>query len=87
MKDKLDKWINEGSGWIIETVKGLYNNTSNYESLSDSSYIPLPKELNNSIKCLTDIKNKNLKCFMWRHIRSINPQNKNAERINKKDKE
>ena len=24
---------------------------------------------------------------MWCHIRLINPQNKNAERINKKDKE
>ena len=45
-----------------------------------SSYIPLPKELNNSMKGL------NVKCFMWCHIRLINPPNKNAERINKQDK-
>ena len=39
------------------------------------------------MKGLINIKNKDLKCFMWCHIRLINPQNKNAERINKKDKE
>ena len=39
------------------------------------------------MKGLINIKNKDLKCFMWCHIRLINPQNKNAERINKKYKE
>ena len=38
------------------------------------------------MKGLMNIKNKDLKCFMWCHIRLINPQNKNAERINKQDK-
>ena len=37
------------------------------------------------MKGLIKIKNKDLKCLMWCHIRLINPQNKNAERINKKD--
>ena len=85
LKHKLDKWINEGSGWIIEKVEWLC--TSYYEPLSDSSYIPLPKELNNSMKSLINIKNKDLKCFMWCDIRFINPQNENGERINEKDKE
>ena len=38
------------------------------------------------MKALINIKNKDLKCFMWFHIRLINPKNKNAERINKEDK-
>ena len=38
------------------------------------------------MKGLMNIKNKDLKCLMWCHIRLINPQNKNAERINKQDK-
>ena len=38
------------------------------------------------MKALINIKNKDLKCFMWFHIRLINSQNKNAERINKEDK-
>ena len=37
------------------------------------------------MKALININEKDLKCFMWFHIRLINPQNKNAERINKED--
>ena len=82
----LDIWINEGSGWIIDKIEGLYINVANYEPLSGSSYIPLPKALNNSMKGLINLKNKDHKCFMWCHVRLINPQNRNAERINKQDK-
>ena len=85
--NRIGQWTNESSGWIIDKVEGLYINTANYERLLGSSYMPLPKELNNSMKALINIKNKDLKCFMWCHIRLINPQNKNAERISKKDKE
>ena len=81
------QWTSEGSGRIIDNVERFYINIANYEPLSDSSFIPLPKELNNSMKGLIKIKNKDLKCLMWCHIRLINPQNKNAERINKKDKD
>ena len=38
------------------------------------------------MKGLTNLKNKDHKCFMWCHVRLINPQNRNAERINKQDK-
>ena len=65
----------------------LYINVTNYEPLSGSSYIPLPKILNNSKKGLINIKNKDYKCFMWCHVRLINPQNRNAERIKKQDKQ
>ena len=64
----------------------LYINVTNYEPLSGSSYIPLPKILNNSKKSLINIKNKDYKCFMWCHVRLINPQNRNAKRIHKGDK-
>ena len=76
----------EGSGWIIDRVENFYINTANYEPLSGSSYIPLPKELNNSMKGLINIKNKDLKCFLWCHIRLINPTKTLPERINKKMK-
>ena len=39
------------------------------------------------MKGLNNIKNKDLKCFMWCHIRLINPTDSHPERINKKDKE
>ena len=60
----LVKWINEGSGWITEKFEGLYINVANYEPLSGSSYIPLPKALNNSMKGLINLKNKDHQCVM-----------------------
>ena len=38
------------------------------------------------MKDLINVKNKDHKCFMWCRLRLINPQNRNAERINKQDK-
>ena len=73
-------------GSVIDEINGLYINISNYEPLLGGSYIPLPKALNNSMKDLINLKNKDHKCFMWFHVRLINPQNRNAERINKQDK-
>ena len=64
----LEIWINEGSGWVIYEIKGLYINISNSEPLLGGSYIPLLKALNNSMKGLINLKNKNHKCFLWCHV-------------------
>ena len=42
---RLDNWINEGSGWIIEDVYIQYLNVSSYSPLIGSTYIKLPNEL------------------------------------------
>ena len=82
----LDIWINEKFAWTIDQIDGLYINTSNYELLLVGSYIPLPKVLNNSMKVLLNLKNKDHKCFMWSHVRLINATNSHPERTNKPDK-
>ena len=79
----LNIWINESSGWTIEQTDGLSINTSYYKPLLGGSYIPLPKVLNNSMKSLINLKNKNHKYFMWCHVRLINLQNRNECRKNK----
>ena len=61
--------------------KGLYINISNYQPLLGGSYISLQKALNNSMKVLINLKNKNRKCFTWCHVGLINPQNRNVEII------
>ena len=38
------------------------------------------------MKGLINLKNKDVKCFKWCHIRFINPQSKNSDRINKQGK-
>ena len=51
-----------------------------------SSYIELPAKLRNSKKGLINIKNKDNECFRWCHIRHLNPQEKDPQRIKKYDK-
>ena len=82
----IDVWINNGSGWIIELNESKYINISTYRPLSRSSYMELPVELRSPKKGLTNIKNKDEKCFLWCHVRQINLLNKHPERILKNDK-
>ena len=83
---RIDNWINEGSGWIIESIKAEYANISVCSPLSGSTYIELPVELRNSTKTLINIKNNNNKCFRWCHNRHLNPLKTHPERIKKADK-
>ena len=77
----IDAWINEGSGWIVESIESQYINISTYKPLLGSSYIDLPIELRNPRKGLINIKNKDQKCFLWYRVRHINPSKENPERI------
>ena len=54
----IDAWINEGSGWIVESIESQYINISTYRPLSGSSCINLPIELRNPRKGLITIKIK-----------------------------
>ena len=56
-------WINEGSGWIVESIESQYINISTYRPLSGSPYINLPVELKSPRKRLINIKNKDQKIF------------------------
>ena len=42
---RIDCWINEGSGWIIESIESQHIDISTYGSLLGNSYINLPIEL------------------------------------------
>ena len=83
----IDKWISEGSGWVIDRIDSHYINVTTYTPLHGSNHIELPTELKNSKKGLINIKNKDDECFRWCHIRYLNPQAKDPQRIKKVDKE
>ena len=81
----ISQWVSEGSGWTVESIESHHLNIANYSPLKGSSYIELPPEIKNP-KSLINIKNEDNECFRWCHIRHLNPQNKNPQRINKIDK-
>ena len=83
---RIDNWINEASGWIVELIESRYINISTYRLLSGRSYVKLPAELRTSKKGLINIKNNDEKCFLWCHVRHINPVNMHPEKITPEDK-
>ena len=80
---RIDAWINRGSGWIIESIELQYINISTYRPLVGSSYIDLPIELKHPRKRLINIKSNDQKCFLWCHVRHINPVKDHPGRITK----
>ena len=86
--NKIADWISEGSNWVIELILDHYLNIIAYTPLRGSSYIPLPKELQNSMLGLINPKNlDDNECFRWCHNRKLSPEKKNPQRITLKDKE
>ena len=82
----IDKWVSEGSGWVIDRIDSHYINVTLYKPLNGSSYMELPTELRKLKKGLINIKNKDNECFRWCHIRHLKPQTEHPERIKKVDK-
>ena len=78
---RINAWINRGSGWIIESIESQYINISTYRPLAGNSYIDLPIELKHPKKGLINIKNNDQECFLWCHIRHINPSKDHPRRI------
>ena len=85
--DLFDKWISEGSGWVLDKLDDDFINVNQYNPLSGSSYIKLPPKLANSRKGLVNIKNNDNECFRWCHVRHMDPNIRNPQRINKMDKD
>ena len=85
--NKIADWLSEGSNWVIELILDHYLNIIGYTPLRGSSYLPLPKELKNSMKGLINLQNEDEKCFLWCHVRHLNPEKKHPERIKLTDKE
>ena len=81
---KIDNWINQGSGWIAESIEGFYLNVSSCSPLIASTYIELPDELNSKKELINIDDNK---CFLWCHSKHLNLIDKNPQRVTKKDKE
>ena len=55
---RIGRWINRGSGYIIDGVNEHYINVVKYDPLRGNSYIPLPPELQHPRKGLINIQNE-----------------------------
>ena len=56
----IDIWINNGSGWNVESMESQYIDFSTYRLLSESCYMDLPVALRIPRKGLISIKSKDV---------------------------
>ena len=59
----IDVWINNGSGWNVESIESQYINISTYRPLSGSSYMDLPVKLKSPKKRINQLQNQRSKMF------------------------
>lgn len=80
----VSKFIQKGSGFTITSVDEHYLNVAQYKPIKGSTFIPLPKELQNPKKGLINIQNKkDNECFRSCHTRFLNSQEKDPQRVKK----
>ena len=84
----IQKIFGKGSGWIIDSVIQHNINIWKYNPLAGSSYIKLPKELDQPRKGLINIEkiDDNEWC-KWSLVRYLNPADCTPARITKADKD
>ena len=89
IKHVIENFFNKGSGWMFDEIRDIWIRRSKYDPLAASSFIPLPEELNNSMKRVINITNQGKDdCFKCCHVRLINPRKSHPERVtSKRDKE
>ena len=81
--ENLATFLRRGSGWRLHSIIRLELHTVSYNPLRGETWVSLPKELANK-KAIINMKNKNIKCFMWCVLRALNPKGENPERLDKK---
>ena len=59
----IDVWINNGSGWNVESIESQYINISTYRPLAGSSYMDLPVELKSPKKRTNQHQKQRSKMF------------------------
>ena len=84
--NRIARWISKGSGWVIVSIHKLYFNVVSYVPLKGRSYFPLPGELRHHRKGLINLQNDDDKCFLWCHVRHLNPIENNPQRVKETDK-
>ncbi|CAB3989883.1 Gastrula zinc finger, partial [Paramuricea clavata] len=83
---RIETFQNLGSNWIILNIESHYVNIAMYKPLKGSSYMKLPEDISNPKCGLINMKNNDDRCFLWSHVRHLNPKTRRATTITRKDR-
>ena len=86
IEERIQNFNQRGSNWRFERVLSLDIHFTDFIPLRGSTFIPLPKKIRDK-KAVINMKNDDGQCFKWSVTRSLNPVEKNSERITKELKD
>ncbi|CAB4010085.1 Gastrula zinc finger [Paramuricea clavata] len=84
---RIETFQNLGSNWIILNIESHYVNIAMYKPLKGSSYLKLPRDISNPKCGLINMKNDDNMCFLWSHVRHLNPKVRRATTITQEDRD
>lgn len=76
-----DKFISEGSGWVVDRIKNVTLHIATYDPIGGSSYVQTPKWVANKGATLNIVNHDNL-CFLYSVLAASHPQKGHANRLN-----
>ena len=65
LQERLEKFVNLGSGWVLVQVETVWIDVAKYEPLNGASYLLLPKELRNKNCIINPINKQDSLCFYY----------------------
>ena len=86
IEEKIQNFNQRRFNWRFERVLSLDIHFTDFIPLRGSTFIPLPRKITTK-KAVINMKNDDDQCFKWSVTRSLNPVEKNSERITKELKD
>ena len=77
---RIENFVQNGSGWILNTLKTLWLDVAKYEPIKGSSYLPLPDSLKNK-RAVINVKNDDDHCLRYTLRAALFPTNNHPERL------
>ena len=77
---RIENFVQNGSGWKLNTLKTLWLDVAKYEPIKGSSYLPLPDSLKNK-RAVINVKNDDDHCLRYALRVALFPTNNHPERL------
>ena len=84
--ERIEEFVQNGSGWKIDSLTTLWIDFAKYEPIKGSSYIPLPDVLKNK-RAVINIKNDDDNCLRYTLRSALFPAKHNIEKVSSYPKE
>ena len=80
---RLDAYMEEGSGWTLDSVVNITIHMAAYNPLHGATYLPTPKKLDDRKAIVNVYNTDNNECFVWAVLAGLLPVDRNTSRVSK----